>query len=299
MTILYKDSPLKILISYAYWKHKDLESFLENETAKGTNYEILIDSGAFTVFNAKKPPIDIDDYCRFLDRVLNKNIKIKGYFTLDVIGDGKQTYKQYELLRARGFNPIPIFTKGEELCMVEEYYKTSDIVGFGNLVGNKTADPFIKMILTKYVKGRKCHLLGVAKPHILYGLKPYSCDSSKLTMGMRFGAIDVCNGLVCKKHSRVDFVKPTKELLRYIRTINPQHYTKLSQKNNWCNDLSWTTNKNDIPAVVETSYRSWILFSLNYYKIKVNYWNAVSDKDIPTMFTLYKDLIHNILPKNK
>jgi len=203
------------------------------------------------------------------------------------------------LLRARGFNPIPIFTKGEELCMIEEYYKTSDIVGFGNLVGNKTADPFIKMILTKYVKGRKCHLLGVAKPHILYGLKPYSCDSSNLNSGARFGKVYLCQGFKHKTLSRSQLHNPEAEILKLLSYINPKNYHKLSNRVNWSHKTSWVSDLDEIDAIIDTSYRSWILFSLNYHKIGVNYYNAIPDANTLEIFALYKDLIHNILPKNK
>lgn len=294
----YSECPLNILISYAYWGHKELENYLEEKTKEGVNYRILIDSGAFTVWNAKKPPIKVDDYCRFLDRVLNKNINVWGYFTLDVVGDGEKTYSQYLQMKSLGFNPIPIFTASEDLSMIDEYYKHSDIVGFGGLGIPNDKYSYLKHIKDNYVKDRKCHFLGEASPLILYSLRPYSCDSSNLSSGSRFANIDIYNNYKMIKKTKPYFKNPHPEVIKKLKFYSPRNYRKLGQESAWKGSPTWATAYENIPIHAEIPFKSWIHFSMDYYKIGVNYWNALNDIAVPSLFNCHKELIENILVDN-
>ena len=138
-------------------------------------FRFLLDSGAFTAFNSGKT-ITLDEYCKFLESLPFKPWR---YFALDVIGNPEGTDRNYEIMRARGFNPVPIVTYGDNLKKVEDLYKSTDFVGFGGLVGlSKDERIWAVNEITKAVKGRKAHLLGFTQFDSLKRFKPYCCDSS-------------------------------------------------------------------------------------------------------------------------
>lgn len=143
---------------------------------------LLVDSGAFTAWKAGKT-IKVDDYCNFLEKLPVTPFK---YFALDVVGNPKETLKNYETMLARGFKPIPIFTRGEDPSVLEDYYKTSDIVGVGGLVGTLRNKGFVKGIM-KIVGKRKVHLLGFTSLPFLKLFKPYMVDSSSWESSGRYG----------------------------------------------------------------------------------------------------------------
>jgi len=176
---------LNLLVAYPYLNSEVVALIKENED----RIRFVLDSGAFTAWKAGKT-IEIDDYCRFIESLPFKPWR---YFTLDVVGDPHGTIKNYEIMLARGFNPIPIFTRGEDPSVLDHYYRTSDVVGIGGLVGTRGNKGFVKGIMKK-VDGRKCHWLGfVQLPFIRY-YKPYMCDSSSWTAGARYGRMLIYKG---------------------------------------------------------------------------------------------------------
>lgn len=172
-------------MAYPYIKQDVLRFFVERKD----EIRLLIDSGAFTAWKAGST-ISVDDYCRFIETL---PIKPWRYFTLDVVGDPKGTLKNYETMLKRGFNPVPIFTRGEDPSLLDEYYKTSDVVGIGGLVGTEKNRGFVKGIMSK-VKGRKVHWLGFTNLAFIKVFKPYMADSSTWEMGARFASCSLYLG---------------------------------------------------------------------------------------------------------
>ena len=87
--------------------------------------------------------------------------------------------RNYEIMLSRGYKPTPVFTFGDDLSVIDEYYKTSDFIGIGGLVGRPSNEMLIGLDkILKKVNGRKAHLLGFTRVEYLKLLKPYSCDSS-------------------------------------------------------------------------------------------------------------------------
>lgn len=160
---------LNILAAYPYLKG----GFLSLLGANQSRLRLLVDSGAFTAYRGGKE-IKLDDYCRFLETL---PVCPWGYFMLDVIGEAEATLANYREMRRRGFEPIPIFTRGMALPILEEYFETSDVVGIGGLVHTPKNFAFINGIMEK-VGERRVHLLGVSKMPIIKFYKPFSCDSS-------------------------------------------------------------------------------------------------------------------------
>lgn len=169
--------PLNLLVAYPYMK-SDVIALVKERSSE---IRFVLDSGAFTAWKAGKP-ITLDDYCKFIESLPFQPWR---YFTLDMIGDAHGTMKNYETMLARGFKPVPIFTRGEDPSVLDDYYKTSDVVGIGGLVGTPGNKGFVKGIM-KLVAGRKVHLLGFTNLAFLKVYKPYMADSSSWEMGARF-----------------------------------------------------------------------------------------------------------------
>lgn len=174
-----------ILIAFPYWNDGTSKAVEANPD----KIRLVIDSGAFTAWKAGKP-IAIDDYCRFLEGL---KVKPWRYFTLDVIGDAAGSLRNYEIMRKRGFKPVPIFTRGEDPSVLEDYYKTSDVVGIGGLVGTRHNKGFVNGIM-KRVGKRRVHWLGFTGLDYLKFYRPYMCDSSSWEGGARFGTIRLYMG---------------------------------------------------------------------------------------------------------
>lgn len=183
---------LNILVAYPYMNARMIEAL----QGIGNHLRLVVDSGAFTAWNAGKP-IELDDYCRFIEVL---PVTPWRYFTLDVIGDPVKTWDNYQTMLARGFKPVPILTKGETKDLLDEYYKTSDVVGIGgiNAVTNKRM--FVKRAM-KMVGTRKVHLLGFTDFDYLKFYRPYMCDSSGYDQS-RFGQIRLYLG-----RGRIGYVK--------------------------------------------------------------------------------------------
>lgn len=160
---------LNVLVAFPYCS----KDFLRFFKARGDQLRILIDSGAFTAWK-QGTQITIDEYCSFLDAM---PVKPWRYFMLDVIGDPAATWKNYEIMRKRGFDPIPIFTRGEDFDHLDRYYDRTDVVGVGGLVRTQRNRAFVNGIMKRIGK-RRVHLLGFSDLNFLKSYKPYSCDSS-------------------------------------------------------------------------------------------------------------------------
>lgn len=203
---------LNILIAYPYLKKESIDLIKSNDSIR-----FVLDSGAFTAWKAGKP-IDLDDYCRFIEQLPFKPWR---YFNLDVIGNGEKSMKNYETMLKRGFSPVPIFTRGEDIKMIDEYYKTSDVVGIGGLVKTKGNMGFVKGIM-EVVGNRKVHLLGFVRHQYINYYKPYMCDASSWSYGSRVGDFKVYMGKgVIKSFRKKDFIsQPSKEILNLLSTYD-------------------------------------------------------------------------------
>lgn len=160
---------LNVLIAYPYCS-PDAVAILRKHRGE---VRLLLDSGAFTAWKAGKS-VELDAYCKFIEALPVPPWK---YFMLDVIGDPAATARNYETMLRRGFDPIPIFTRGESPAMLDQYFKTSDVVGIGGLVRTQRNRAFVNGIM-RHVGTRNVHLLGFSDIVFLKQYRPFSCDSS-------------------------------------------------------------------------------------------------------------------------
>lgn len=277
---------INMLCAYPYMTsnmQKTLQS--HDETTR-----LVVDSGAFTAWKAGKP-IALDDYCRFLESLPKMPWK---YFMLDKIGDPEGTLKNYELMLKRGFKPIPIFTRGEDPSVIEDFYKTSDIVGIGGLVQTRKNKGFVNGIM-KMIGKRKCHWLGFTNDAFVLHYRPYMCDSSTFDGPLRFGVLKLYQGrgksiTVGKK----DFMaRPSVEICELIRSYG-EDPKELAKAVNWVNT---GTNKSTLERLtyksamwknreIEKKTGSKIFFAItsNWKVTALNWADAWLKKHQPSLY---------------
>lgn len=215
---------LNLLVAYPYMQGQ-IQVIRENADI----VRLLVDSGAFTAWKAGKK-IELDDYCRFIESL---PVEPWRYFTLDVVGDPEGTLRNYETMLRRGFKPVPIFTRGEDPSVLENYYKTSDVVGLGGLVGTQGNRGFVRGIM-RHVGDRKVHWLGFTVFDFVKLYRPYMCDSSSWTTGSRFGTFDLYmgRGRMVKVTKAEMAEKPPQQILDRVRYFGLDP-AGLGIKDNW------------------------------------------------------------------
>ena len=236
----------------------------------------LLDSGAFTAFKSGNP-IKLDDYCKFIDAL---PIKPWRYFALDVIGNSKATMENYKEMVRRGYNPIPVFTHGQPFEDIEEYYKTTDMIGCGGLADKYGPRSlfYLKKVF-QHTKGRKVHLLGYTSPEYIKFFKPFSCDSSSWTRAQRYGLCDIYvgQGKYIQLSRRQAINKPKPAIIEALRQLG---FTlgDFAKEDNW--------RKANIASIV--SARSWIKYMIDADKnIKTKIFLAMGD--VPNLTRALKE----------
>lgn len=151
---------------------------------------LTVDSGAFSAFKLKKN-VNLEEYCNFI--LKNKDIIFK-YFSLDVIGNPEKTRENLKIMLDKGLNPIPVFTRGDNPKYISDYYKNSDIIGIGGLVGTNAPKQQIKYLMENFCLNKKVHWLGYTGINLIKYYKPYMCDSSSWTYGARYGRVQIYDG---------------------------------------------------------------------------------------------------------
>lgn len=239
---------LSVLVAYPYMDKKMVEALEKYRDG----IEFFLDSGAFTAWNAGKP-IELDDYCRFLERL---PFMPDRYFALDVVGDPVATVENYKRMLERGFNPIPVFTPSQSFEDIEEYYKTTEIIGCGGLTTKygKESIPYLIKVM-KYCGGRKVHLLGYTKPEFVKHFRPYSCDSSSWLSARRFGTANlyIGQGKFVNFGRKQAIKKPRQEILNAIKNLGFS-LTDFTKEQNWRGGYS---------IAFQVSTRSWCKYLMD------------------------------------
>lgn len=181
------NSPLNILIAFPYFRKgviAQLDQFPRNQ------YRLIVDSGAFTAWNIGKT-IKLDDYCRFLDSI--ERLRPFNAVQLDVFGDPEKTWQNFLIMKRRGYDVMPVFTRGDTLERLEEMYAHTDYIMFGGItIGGKNLN-YVKWFMEQN-KGRHVHWLGFCNTDFVKHYKPFSIDSSSWSSGGRFGNVHFYRG---------------------------------------------------------------------------------------------------------
>lgn len=173
---------VNLLVSFAYCATQDV-SQLRASMPCG---RIMLDSGAFTASTSGRP-VNLDDYARFLDTwpdVFDHSV------TLDVIGDPAATKRNTFKLHGMGHNVMPVFTRGEKVAEFDAMVRDSGYVCVGGGVGmSKTFGvPRMAMLQRRAEDmGGGIHALGISGHVALAKIRPYSCDSSRVSIAFKLG----------------------------------------------------------------------------------------------------------------
>lgn len=204
---------LNILASFAYLgKAKGFcDSFFS--ASKEGRVNAMIDSGAFTLFNAKKGKLswlNLDNYCKFLEQYGNYSEK---YVMLDVINQHEQSKDNYETMIKRGFNPMFVFTS---LDNDYEYLKhaVSNNKHICVAGGVTTKSDWMKKRYQDVYKNTEAniHGLGFVKFPDMYQLPLHSVDSSSWAAGEMYGVMTYFTHLGVKAISYKDVLLRKKKL---------------------------------------------------------------------------------------
>lgn len=264
---------LNFLIAYPYCSAAAQQRLADNSS----KVRVLLDSGAFTAWKAGKP-IALDDYCSFLDKLKFKPWR---YFALDVVGNPKATLENYNVMLKRGFKPVPVFTRGSDPALLEEYYKTTDLVGIGGLVGTNDSEGYVNGAMNLIGK-RHAHWLGFMRLNYIKAWRPYSCDATNFNRGSRYGWVDIYLG-----HGRMPHLnRPTaqqgmitQEVVEAARRYGFDAWQLGSPK-------GWKGKKS---VAVLLPYYSWVHFSLDAEAmLGTKVFLAGSSADLPIMLDAYE-----------
>ena len=172
--VLKKVRPPRLLCSYWYFKNRPLADFCRD---LGYHPEILLDSGAYSAFTKGKS-ISLMDYAGYIERNAQE---LSGYVSLDVIRDDFVTRSYYNILRGKGFAPIPVYHYGESTDTLRFYAEHGETtIALGNTVPIRDKARVAEWCqnLHDQFPSLRFHLLGSSSSRVLQCGALESCDSS-------------------------------------------------------------------------------------------------------------------------
>lgn len=259
---------LNVLIAYPYFKQPVIDLIANKSIANDLN--LLVDSGAFTAWKAGKP-IELSTYMKFL-----KSLPFKpfGYFMLDVIGDAEKTKINYETMLEHGFDPIPIFTRGESFDELESYYEKTDYIAIGGLVGTQGNHGFVKALM-KRIGSRRVHLLGYTNQMLVQHFKPYSIDSSSWSSSIRYAVLKLYAGggrWVTINKKKLSAPTPDPMLFKILAQYDVDYHELAESKN-------WKNSGRGLYTIETLAYRSFVRYSLEVERaVGTKYFLALCDQ---------------------
>ncbi len=224
---------INLLVSYFYW-NKGIEEILIKNKGK---YRLIVDSGAYSASSLGKT-IDLDAYCKFLDSIYNlqpfKSVQ------LDIIGDHERTQKNLEIMIQRGYQVVPVFTRGNPVESLDLMYSNSDLIMTGGIVKGNATKNYLKWF-HQVNHNRPVHWLGFVDLSFIRVYKPTSVDSSTWTSAVRFGELCLLlNGKMQRIHKKTFARPPTRQVMEAILSLGiPEKSIKdLAFNGNWKNTTS-------------------------------------------------------------
>lgn len=197
---------INVLIAYPYFTD-DTMSFLKEQDPK--DFRLIIDSGAFTAWNTGKP-VSFDGYCAFL-KTIPKDWNFRAV-QMDVYGNAAGSYDNLRRMHDLGFKDVmPVFTRGETVARLEEFYSMTDYIMFGGIAFGADNKSYIKWF-NEQNRGRKVHWLGFTNIDFIKAFRPESVDSSSAMSAARYATLSVySHGGRLKNLSKMDFASKPKQ----------------------------------------------------------------------------------------
>lgn len=235
---------INVLIAYPYFSD-DTMAFLKSQDP--SSFRLIIDSGAFTAWNTGKP-VSFEGYCQFL-----KSIPREWNFRavqMDVYGDAEASYENLKRMQDLGFNDVmPVFTRGETVERLEEFYTMTDYIMFGGIAFGADNKSYIKWF-NEQNRGRKVHWLGFTNIEFIKAFRPESVDSSSAMSAARYATLSVYSkGGKLKNLSKKDFAaRPKQEYIDALQRVGFDlgQIKMLGQAEAWrgnCSQQSFSTGR--------------------------------------------------------
>lgn len=259
-------SRMNILVAYPYFTKKVHE---ELKKIPKEDYSLIVDSGAFSAYNSGKV-VHLDEYCGFIDSISDLNFH---HVQLDVVFNEEKTIENFKIMRDRGYDCCPVFTRGSDIKYFEKLLADDEYVFVGGVQSGDNYRGFAKRLL-EISKGQRVHYLAFVKPDFLNHYKPYSVDSSTWANSIRFGRVNMyAGGGRIKGFLKNDFKKrPPKKFFEYIDRIGLPYtmVEKLKHEGSWINSSNTIVDINSTAAEKTTnkyiSVLSYLLYSIEAEK---------------------------------
>lgn len=182
-----------ILLSYAHIRSQQAWKRHVDELG----LKVLLDSGAFTEWKAKKngkayPDIRIEDYAKFIS---DNRDRFHAWFNLDVVGDPSTSRKNEEYLRDAGLPCIPVWHARGSLDVLDDMVKQDhSIIGIGGTVGlsERKRKEVFDQVFQQY-PSQNFHFCG-GSSRLLTQYEWFSADSTGWLAARMYGAIITQHG---------------------------------------------------------------------------------------------------------
>lgn len=94
------------------------------------------------------------------------------------IKDPDEAMRNYQLMKADGLNPIPVWKNGWDWCFLKQYCQLSEYVAIGSLKGGKKGGPYYRDLFEKIqfeFPFNRFHFLGLGVTAGIFGeIRPSS-----------------------------------------------------------------------------------------------------------------------------
>lgn len=146
---------------------------------------LMIDSGAYTAWT-KKQSIGLNEYITFIYEHVLPYFPQAIYVNLDVIGDGKASYRNWWAMKRAGLNPLPIYHVATEEKWLRRYLEETDSIGLGAIAKMTSSERMVSLdrIWSDYLIDKsnmprvKVHGMGITSFPLMKRYPWYSVDST-------------------------------------------------------------------------------------------------------------------------
>ena len=265
--------PLHVLVSFAHLNQMKPDK-LEHHLAQilRPDWNIMLDSGAFSNYTLGKQVVSFDEYTSFLKRHQGSFWHCIAY---DVIGDMRKSEDNVKRMQDMGLNPVPVFQRGGTRDQLHHMMEAHDVIAIGGISRRSRAreeQDYLRQVM-RIVKDHKVHLLGLgwtaAKQY-----RPYSLDSTTPFETSRFGRVALWDH---KGWVRLSKDRTSRSGNGYVRP-NLRHSHILQSYGLTWEDLAKREAYKDAGIASLATVRSWIRHASLLNRNRVRYvfallWN--------------------------
>lgn len=187
--MLRRSTSVGLLASFWYYRQFDLASITPG-------CPLVLDSGAFTAYT-QGGKVDIFEYAEWLDSISRP---IDFAFTLDVLGDERQSFRNWERLADRGTRTVPVIHRGQGPSTLMRYLDAgAGRVALGGMVGGgvSTQVKAWSAVMFRALRDRPdvlVHGLGVHLSSPMARFPWHTTDSSTFGFAWRFARLMLWDG---------------------------------------------------------------------------------------------------------